>query len=144
MCEDTGVNTALPPGSKPTLKTTAILGERRPVFGRLDASTAMLVSADGGRTTYLLWTGGRSLISLADNTIRLAFGLSANQQPRPISAAVLNVIPQNKDIAPPTIDTAAPTPRYAQTLGVQVGEVFGLQRADQSKAIYVARLKRTA
>jgi type VII secretion protein EccB len=59
-------------------------------------------------------------------------------QPRPISAALLNVIPQNKDIAPPTIDTAAPTPQYAQTLGVQVGEVFGLERADRSKAIYVA------
>ena len=138
VCEDTRVNTALPPGSKPTLRTTAVLGERRPVFGQLDADTAMLVSADGGRTTYLLWTGGRSVISLTDNTIRLAFGLSANEQPRPISAALLNVIPQNKDIAPPQVPGVGGTPPYAQTLGVHVGDVFGLEHSDRSRSIFVA------
>jgi type VII secretion protein EccB len=138
VCEDTGVNTALPPGSKPTLRTTAILGKRRPVLGRLDGSTAMLVSADGGRTAYLLWTGGRSRISLTNNTVRLAFGLSANEQPRPISAAMLNVIPQNKDIAPPVVPGVGSTPDYASLLGVHVGDVFGLERSDRSTSIFVA------
>lgn len=137
VCDDTTVDTSLPPGSKPTVTTTAVLGEPAPTFGQLGTS-GMLVSADGGRTTYLLWTGGRSKIDLGDNTIRLAFDLRSDVQPRPISAALLDVIPQNKDIVAPAIDTSAPTPPYARTLGVQVGEVFGLQRADRSTTTYVA------
>jgi type VII secretion protein EccB len=137
VCDDTTADAALPPGSKPELSTTAVLGRPAPTFGEL-GTDGMLVSADGGKTTYLLWTGGRSKIDLHDNTIRLAFNLRSNVQPRPISAALLNVIPQSRDIAPPTIDTTGPTPQYAQSLGVRVGEVFGLQRADRSEAIYVA------
>lgn len=138
VCDDTTVNTALPPGSKPDVKTTAIVGPRHPVLGQLGADDGMLVSADGGHTTYLLWTGGRSEIDLGNNTIRLAFGLPANVAPRPISAALLNVIPQNKDIVAPDIAGAGGAPPYAQALGVTVGEVFGLERADQSHTAYVA------
>ena len=137
VCDRTSTDSSLPPGSAPTVKTTAILGDAHPVTGEL-GTRGMLVSADGGTTTYLLWTGGRSKIDITNNTIRLAFGLPANETPRPISAALLNVIPQGADIVAPTIDQAGTTPPYAQTLGVQVGEVFGLQRADQSRAIYVA------
>ncbi len=137
VCDRTTTDSSLPPGSKPTVKTIAILGDAHPVFGEL-GTRGMLVSADGGATTYLLWAGGRSKIDISNNTIRLAFGLPASETPRPISAALLNVIPQGADIVPPTIDQAGTTPAYAQTLGVQVGEVFGLQRADQSRAIYVA------
>lgn len=138
VCDDTTINTALPPGSKPNVRTTAIVGPRRPLRGGLAGDQGMLVSADGGRTTYLLWTGGRSRISLADNTIRLAFKLPANVAPRPISAALLNVIPQNKDIAPPAVSGVGTAPPYARALGVTVGEVFGLERADRSHTIFVA------
>ena len=138
VCDRTSTDSSLPPGSKPTLKTTAIIGDPAPALGELGDTRGMLVSADGGRTTYLLWSGGRSKISLTDNTIRLAFDLPANETPRPISPALLNVIPQNDDIVPPAIDQAGTTPQYAQSLGVQVGEVFGLERSDQSRASYVA------
>ncbi|HEY2298020.1 MAG TPA: type VII secretion protein EccB [Jatrophihabitans sp.] len=137
VCDDTTSDTSLPPGSKPEVSTTAVLGRIAPTVGEL-GTDGMLVSVAGGKTTYLLWTGGRSKIDLRDNTIRLAFDLRSDVQPRPISAALLNVIPQNRDIAAPSIDTTGPIPQYAQTLGVQVGEVFGLQRADRSEAIYVA------
>lgn len=138
VCDDTRVNAALPPGSAPTVTTTALVGQSRPARGDLGAARGMLVSADGGRTTYLLWSGGRSEIDLRDNTIRLAFNLPADVSPRPISAALLDVIPQNQDIVAPAIDTSVSTPSYARTLGVQIGEVFALQRADRSKAVYVA------
>lgn len=138
VCDRTTTDSSLPPGSKPTVKTTAILGDARPTFGELGDGRGMLVSADDGKTTYLLWPGGRSKIELTDNTIRLAFNLPADESPRPISPALLNVIPQNEDLVPPTIDRAGTTPPYARRLGVDVGEVFGLQRADQSRTSYVA------
>ncbi len=97
VCDRISTDSSLPPGSAPTVKTTAILGDAHPVTGEL-GTRGMLVSADGGTTTYLLWTGGRSKIDISNNTIRLAFGLPANETPRPISAALLNVIPQGADI----------------------------------------------
>lgn len=138
VCDETTVDTSLPPGSKPDVHTTAILGDPEPTRGSLGTDRALLVSADGGRTTYLLWSGGRSKIDLGDNTIRLAFDLPADVAPRPMSAAMLDVIPQNQDITAPDIDTSGAIPGYATALGVKVGEVFALQRSDRSKAIYVA------
>lgn len=138
VCDTTTVNSALPPGSKPGVTTTAVLGRPKPATGALDESHGMLVTPDNGATTYLVWRGGRSKINLNDNTIRLAFNLSSNVVARPISAALLNVIPANVDIVPPPIDTSVPTPPYAQALGVHVGEVFGLEHADRSRASYVA------
>lgn len=137
VCDTTSVDPALPPGSTPRVATTAILGEDHPTRGSLGDVGGMLVSADGGRTTYLLWGGRRSRIDLADNTVRLAFDLAAGVTPRPISAALLDVIPAGDDITPPSVDRAVEA-RYAADLGVQVGDVFGLQRADRSTAVYVA------
>ena len=138
VCDTTTVDPALPPGSKPKIATTAILGEARPSAGALGDTGGLLVTADGGTTTYLLWRGVRSRIDPTNNTIRLALNLASDAKPRPISAAVLNTIPESPQIVPPPIDTQVATPQYATTLGVDVGEVFALQRADRTRAVYVA------
>jgi len=98
----------------------------------------MLVTADKGTTTFLVWGGHRSKIDPNDDTIRLAFGLGTALKPRPISAALLNVIPERPDLVVPTVDTAGPTPTYAASLGVAVGDVFALRHADGSRSIFVA------
>ena len=137
VCDRTTDNTALPPGSKPVVRTTAILGRAAPLLGSIGTTRAMLVTPDGGTTTYLLWQGKRSKIDPNDPTIKIALQLGAQDTPRPISASLLNIIPQSPDIVVPTIDQSA-QPEYATGLGVTVGEVFGLDRADRTRDVYVA------
>lgn len=138
VCDRTTVDTALPPGSTPRVRTTAIIGEDKPPSGSLGTTGAMLVSADGGTTTFLVWGGRRSRIDATSDTIRLAFGLGSDTASRPISAALLNTIPETADLVVPSIVTTGPRPAYAGALGVQVGDVFALSRADRSRSVYVA------
>jgi type VII secretion protein EccB len=137
VCDTTRSSSARPPGSKPSVTTTAIVGQARPAGGQIGAD-AMLVRAPGSAQTYLLFDGRRAAIDPDDQSIRLAFGLSSEDGPRPISAALLNVIPPSKRIAAPPIDGHGETVAYTRDLGVKVGEVFSLQRADQSSQVYVA------
>lgn len=137
-CDTTTVDSALPPDSPPKLTTTAIIGHHRPRFGSLGTTGGLLVSADKGVTTYLVWNGQRSKIDLGDDTIRLAFKLGADVKARPMSAALLNLIPESPDITVPQVVGAGGQPSWARALGVRVGDVFALQRADRTRAIYVA------
>ena len=98
----------------------------------------MLVTADSGATSFLVWDGRRAKIDLTNQTIRLALNLTTQDAPRPISPSLLNVIRETPDITVPTVDIPTTQPPYATALGVQVGEVFGLTRSDRTQAIYVA------
>jgi type VII secretion protein EccB len=138
VCDATTVNTALPPGSAPTVATTAILGEKKPATGSLGTTGAMLVTADKGATTYLVWNGRRSKIDLTSPTIRLAFALDSDAGPRPMSPALLNLIPQSPDITVPPVPGAGGEFDWTQALGVHVGDVFALERADGTRTEYVA------
>ncbi len=138
VCDATTTNSALPPGSPPTLRTTAIIGDREPPRFSLGTTGAMLVSADGGTTTYLVWNGTRAKIDLSDRSIRLALSLGTDVKARPISTALLNLIPQAPDFVVPPVAEAGTQPPWAVPLGVHVGDVFALKRADGSRTIYVA------
>ena len=138
VCDRTTTDPALPPGSAPKVRTTAVVGEPEPLAGALGTTFAMIVTPDGGGSTYLVWNGVRSKIDLTSDTIRLAFSLGTDVTARPISPALLDVIPEQPDLLVPAIDTSGAQPSYATTLGVQVGDVFALERADHTRAIYVA------
>jgi type VII secretion protein EccB len=138
VCDATKVNAALPPDSPPTLRTTAIVGDRRPRIGSLGTTGAMFVTADNSATTYLVWNGTRAKIDLSNDAIRLAFGLGSDIKARPISSALLNLIPQAPDFAVPPVPGAGGQPSWAAALGVHVGDVFALKRADGTRAVYVA------
>jgi type VII secretion protein EccB len=140
VCDATSVNSALPPGSPPTLRTTALLGDHHPHLGFLGTTGALFVSTDGGTTTYLVWNGTRSKIDLSDRSIRLAFNLGSGVKARPISTALLNLIPQAPDFAVPTVAAAGTQPPWAVPLGVHVGDVFALKRANGTRTIYLAWL----
>jgi type VII secretion protein EccB len=138
VCDATTVNSARPPESPPTISTTAILGEKKPAFGSLGTTGGMLVTADKGATTYLVWDGRRAKIDLTNDTIRLAFSLDSDTEARPMSAALLNLLPTSADIVVPAVPGAGTQPQWAVDLGVQVGDVFALERADGSRVEYVA------
>lgn len=138
VCDSTTVNSALPPKSAPTVETTAILGDAEPVVGELLPNEALLVSADKGATTYLLWHGRRAKIDLGNATIRLAFALGPDAGARPMSTAVLNLVPASADIVVPQIADQGAQPSWAGPLGVRVGDVFALERADGTRSEFVA------
>jgi type VII secretion protein EccB len=134
VCDDT----ALPVGRPPAITTTAIIGDAPPPSGSLGRTGAILVSADQGATTFLIWGEHRSKITPDDDTVRLAFGFGSALRPRPISAALLNVIPESPDLLVPAISALGTAPAYAKVLGVQVGDVFALDSADRTTSVYVA------
>jgi type VII secretion protein EccB len=138
VCDATAVDSARPPGSPPTVTTTAVLGEPKPAVGSLGTTGAMLVTADNGATTYLVWDGRRAKIDLGNPTIRLAFALDNNTKARPMSAAVLNLIPPSADIVVPPVPNAGEQRDWANALGVHVGDVFALERANGTRTEYVA------
>lgn len=139
VCDTTTSDRALPPNSPPRLQTTALLGTPAPPPGsNLGVAYAMFVSADKGKTTYLVWNGTRSLISLSDSSVRQAFRLSANVSARPISTALLDLIPEAPRFAVPVINGVGTQPAWAQALGVHIGDVFALRRADGGRTLEVA------
>lgn len=139
ICDTTTADPGRPPSTPPTVATTAIVGRPRPAGGGLGAD-ALLVRAPGDSTTYLLFSGLRAPIDPNSGPVRLAFGLGSNTAPRPISAALLGTIPLSAPIAPPAIQgTVGDQTTYGGLgVGITVGEVFRLVRADGSSQIYVA------
>lgn len=139
VCDTTTSDSSLPPNSPPKLQTTALLGTAPPAPGsNLGLDYAMFVTADKGKTTYLIWNGTRSLISLADSSVRQAFRLSANVTARPISTALLDLIPEGPHFTVPVINGVGTQPAWAKALGVHIGDVFALRRADGGNTLEVA------
>jgi type VII secretion protein EccB len=138
VCDQTTVNSALPPDSPPRLTTSALLGTRKPRIGSLGTTGAMLVTADKGLTTYLVWDGQRAKIDLNDHAIRQAFSLGSAVVPRPISTALLNLIPPAPDFAVPPVSGVGTQPAWAAALSVHIGDVFALKRADGTRSVFVA------
>ncbi|HEY2272179.1 MAG TPA: type VII secretion protein EccB [Jatrophihabitantaceae bacterium] len=138
VCDEATVSSALPPNSPPKLTTTALLGNHVPHVGALGTTGALVVTPDGGTTTYLVWDGLRSKIDLSDHTIRQAFSLGSAVTPRPISTALLNLIPAAPDFVVPPVSGVGTQPSWATALGVRIGDVFALKRSDGTRAVFVA------
>ncbi|SOD72389.1 type VII secretion protein EccB [Jatrophihabitans sp. GAS493] len=123
VCDVSTVDPSLAPSSPPTVKTTAIVGE--PVVTSSEVgNVATLVTADGGKTTYVLWDGRRSRIQQSDRAATLALGTDA-QTPRPVSLGLLNAIPEGAPLTEPQIAGAGNAVSWSSSL--TAGAVFTAQ-----------------
>lgn len=119
------------PGASRT--TTVIVGAADGPRGgphphRLTPGQAVLVTADDGATTYLLYRGRRALVNLTDPAVSRALRLE-NAVPRPVSAALLNATVEAPPLAPPRIPGAG-RPGPAGLSAFPIGTVLRLARAD--------------
>ncbi|TQF68863.1 type VII secretion protein EccB [Rhodococcus spelaei] len=128
---------AIASGGNRALTTTVIAGD--PVLGdhvsELGAQQALLVrSAD---TTYLVYDGKRSRIDPNDHAVSLGLGLDG-VEPRPISAGLLNAIPEAPAIAPPVVADSGGVPSYPMQ-DKTIGSVVQVQDAQEIKYYVVLR-----
>lgn len=95
---------------------TVIFGD--PVTGTghatpLPASSAILATSDGGKTTWLIWDGKRSQIDLKNAAVSAAVGINVDTPAaRPINRALLNLIPESAPLVVPFLGNAGDPPRF--------------------------------
>lgn len=123
VCDTSTVNPALAPSSPPAVQTTAILGGTALTSAQV-GNVAMLVSADGGSTDYVLWNGKRSRIDPTDRGVGVALGTDGLPA-RPISLGLLNAIPESAGLGQPQIQHAGDPVSWSGS--VRVGSVFSVQ-----------------
>ncbi|SDJ43703.1 type VII secretion protein EccB [Frankineae bacterium MT45] len=123
VCDVSAVDPSLAPSSPPTVKTTAIVGEKVVAASEV-GNVATLVTGDAGKTTYVLWDGKRSRIQQSDRAATLALGTDA-QTPRPVSLALLNATPEGAPFTEPQIPGAGEAVSWSSSL--TVGSVFTVQ-----------------
>lgn len=100
----------------------------------LASRQAILVERDG--STWLLWDGRRSQITLTDHAITNALGLGQNNSeipaPRPIALGLFNAIPEGPSLTAPGIPNAgAPAPF---SVPAPIGAVVVSYALDQSSS----------
>jgi type VII secretion protein EccB len=108
--------------------TTVIAGPLRPggAGHPVDDDMPVLVTSGSGNT-YLLYAGRRAALDLTDLATVRALRLEG-VAPRPVSAALLSLVPEAPSIAAPVIpDAGGPGP--AALPGLSVGDVVQVQRA---------------
>lgn len=76
--------------------------------------SAILATADGGATTWLIWGGKRSKIDLSNAAVAAAVGINVDTPtPRPMNRTLLNMIPESPPLVVPFIGNAGDPPRFA-------------------------------
>ncbi len=115
-----------------TGSTTVLAGQ---TSAHLDGSQSALVTPQGetAAATYLLYEGRRARLDLRNHAVVRALKLDG-VVPRPVSRALLDVLPEAPDIAPPSVPGAG-APSVLP--GVPIGAVMGLTRAGSTE-YYVA------
>lgn len=100
-------------------------------------SVLVRAAGEGAATTYLLFGGRRAKVDLRNPAAVRALSLEG-VAPRPVSRAVLDLLPEIPEIAPPYIrDAGAPGP--APLHGLRVGTVVRVPRADSAEFYVVLR-----
>ncbi|TSE02110.1 type VII secretion protein EccB [Skermania sp. ID1734] len=103
--------------------------------GPLGQRQALLVQTRDA--TYLVYDGKRARIDLRDHAVTNAYALSG-VSPRPISAGLLNSIPEVPPITAPHIDGAGSAPSYTLS-GKKIGSVVAVQRGEQRQYYVLLR-----
>jgi type VII secretion protein EccB len=108
-------------------RTTVIAGPIIAGHGGLAADEPMLVAGPTG-TVYLLYDGHRAALSPTDPAVSRALRIDGIE-PRVVSAAFLNTIPETAPITAPRIPgVGGPAP--AALAGFHVGDVVRVERAE--------------
>jgi type VII secretion protein EccB len=108
--------------------TTTVIAGRMDEFGGRDNQPNVLVTprAEGAASTYLLYDGWRAQVDLRNPGVVWALRLDGIQ-PRPVSRALLDAIPEAPPIAPPRIPGVGQPGAIA---GMRVGTVVRVTRVD--------------
>lgn len=124
--------------------TTVIFGD--PIGGNghaapLAGGSAELATSDGGKTTWLIWGGKRSLIDLNNAAVTAAVGINADTAPpRHINRSLLNMIPEAAPMVVPFVGNAGDPPRFVWPVpGKQAPPVAAVvvDREDNQSRYYV-------
>lgn len=128
---------AVATGGNSAVSTAVLAGD--PVLGEqvstLTDSQALLVR--GGDGTFLVHAGTRARIDPADHAVALAFGLDGIE-PRPVSAGLLEAIPEAPALTPPVIEGAGEQPPYSLP-GKTIGSVVQVQEARETRFYVLLR-----
>ncbi len=108
--------------------TTTVVAGRAEPFDRRDNQPNVLVTVrtESAASTYLLYDGWRAQVDLRDPGVMWALRLDGIE-PRPVSSALLDAIPEAPAIARPHIPGAGQPGAIA---GTRVGSVVRVARAD--------------
>lgn len=134
VCDLLGVDRAAAPGTAATLRTTVIVGG--PGAAPAPRKHALLVSADGGETTWLVMGGERSRVDFQDTALAAGLGLLRDDVRR-ISLGLLNAIPEGKPIERVVIPGEGGPVSYGSAR-FTVGEVVRVERATGGVGFYLA------
>ncbi|HEX9175259.1 MAG TPA: type VII secretion protein EccB [Mycobacterium sp.] len=100
----------------PDTGTTVISADPVPGPGHataLPATSAILATSDGGRTTWLICGNKRSQIDLHNPAVTAAVGINVDTPaPRAIDRALLNLIPESPPLVVPFLSNAGDPPRF--------------------------------
>ena len=118
--------------------TTVVVGSvEGSTTHRLTLDQTVLVTADSGTSTYLLYGGRRALVNLGDPAVAGALRTDG-LRPRRVSRALLNAIPESPPITTPRIRGAGSS-GPAALAGFPVGAVLRTIRADGDEYYVVLR-----
>lgn len=108
--------------------TTTVIAGHIDGSGRRDREPSVLVTAmsEGAASTYLLYDGRRAEVDLRNPAVLWALGLDGIE-PRPVSRALLDAIPEAPPIVAPSIPDAGLPSAVA---GVRVGTVVRVDSED--------------
>lgn len=108
--------------------TTVVVGAAdEPPALRMAADQAMLVTPPAGSPAYLLYSGQRAVVDLADAAVLRALRLEG-RAPRVVSQSLLNAVPEAPPISVPRIPGAGGP--AAGLPGFPVGSVLRVRRGD--------------
>ncbi len=127
LCEQTITDPSqAQPLQHATLTSTAVFGT---ALTGLDADAAALVHQQGlpaNQGNYLITDGRRSVVDLADPAVTGALHLDPTSA-RPVSATLLQAIPQAADLTRVSIDKLDQAPAGNTVSGLKVGSVFATE-----------------
>ena len=133
-------------GTSPTVQSsdlkveTALLAQDRPDTKDLGKESASLVTVADESTYWLLFDGKRAEVSMSNDTIRAALGITKEVEDNAavVSPKLLNAIPAQPEISVPQLENMGQQSSAVQ--GYEVGTVFAQEMPNEPSTFYVCLL----
>lgn len=130
-------------GTSPTVQSsdlkveTALLAQDRPDTKDLGKESASLVTVADESTYWLLFDGKRAEVSMSNDTIRAALGITKEVEDNAtvVSPKLLNAIPAQPEISVPQLENMGQQSSAVQ--GYEVGTVFAQEMPNEPSTFYV-------